>query len=81
MHCTTIIHKQKAQVMITSIIIRMHNAQILITTTTMHTQHTNIYYNLGQMVKRWVFKELLKVDSESLCLRSNGSSFHVGGPW
>ena len=30
----------------------MHNAQILITTTTMRTQHTNIYYNLGQMVKK-----------------------------
>ena len=40
MHCTTTIHKQKTQVMITSIIIRMHNAQILITTTTMqHTTH------------------------------------------
>ena len=24
-------------------------------------------------------KALLKVDSESLCLRSNGSSFHVAG--
>ena len=38
-HRTTTIHKQKTQVMITSIIICMHNAQILITTTTMHTQH------------------------------------------
>ena len=55
MHCTTTIHKQKTQVMITSIIIRMHNAQILTTTTTMHTQHTNIYYNLGQMVKKMSF--------------------------
>ena len=54
-HCTTTIHKQKTQVMITSIFIRMHNAQILITTTTMHTQHTNIYYNLGQMVKKMSF--------------------------
>ena len=52
MHFTTTIHKQKTQVMITSIIIRMHNAQILIITTTMHTQHTNMYYNLGQVVKK-----------------------------
>ena len=81
MQCTTTIHKQTTQVMISSIIIRMHNAQILIATTTMHTQHTNIYYNLGQMVKKMkIFKALLKVDSESLCLRSNGSSFHVTGP-
>ena len=58
----------------------MHNAQILITTTTMHTQHTNVYYNLGQMVKKMSFKALLKVDSESLRLRSNGSLFHVSGP-
>ena len=54
-HCTTTIHKQKTQVMITSIIICMHNAQILITTTNMYTQHTNIYYNLGQMVKKMSF--------------------------
>ena len=54
-HCTTTIHKQTTQVMITSIIIRTHNAQILITTTTMHTQHTNSYYNLGQMVKKMSF--------------------------
>ena len=51
-HSTTTIHKQKIQVIITSIIIRMHNAQILIITTTMHTQHTNMYYNLGQVVKK-----------------------------
>ena len=55
MHRTTTIHKQKTQVMITSIIIRMHNAQILITTT-MHTQHTNNYYNLSQMVKKISFQ-------------------------
>ena len=55
-HCTTIIHKQKTQEMITTIIICMHNAQILITTTTMHTQHTNIYYNLSQMVKKISFQ-------------------------
>ena len=30
--------------------------------------------------KRSAFKALLKVDSESLCLRSNGSSFHVADP-
>ena len=56
MHCTTTTHKQKTQVMITSIIIRMHNEQILITTTTMHTQHTNIYYNLSQMEKKMSFQ-------------------------
>ena len=40
------INKQKTtQAMITSITICTHNAQILITT--MHTQHTNIYYNLS----------------------------------
>ena len=53
-HCTTTIHKQKTQVIITTIIIRMHNAQILITTT-VHTQHPNIYYNLSQMMKNLSF--------------------------
>ena len=55
-------------------------AQMMITTTTIHTQCANVDYNLSQMVKTMSFQITLKVDSASLCLRSNGRSFHVAGP-
>ena len=49
------------------------------TTTIKYTKSTNVDYNLSWMVKKLVFKALLKVDSESLCLRANGRSFHLAG--
>ena len=69
----------------------IHTAQMMITTI-LHTQcthddyynnqtqRTHVNYNLSQLVKKMNFKALLKVDSESLCLRSIGRSSHVTGP-
>ena len=45
----------KTQVMITTIVI-IHKCPDTDCYTTMYTQHTNIYYNLSQMVKKLSFR-------------------------
>ena len=50
-------------------------------TTTKYTKSTNVDYNLSQIMKKMSFQNTFESGhSESLCLRSNGRSFHVVGP-
>ena len=57
-----------------------HKAQMMITTTIKYTK-THKCWLCKSDGEKMSFQGTLKVGSESLCIRSNGRSSHVAGPW